>query len=496
MSRRSITDDSDSSPPTLRRRKRRRSTSKPAGEDISEWWSIDNAAHHLPDTSEWIAARSDCFAYHELRRLLQDVELRCRQSRREIARSYHSGLQAADQNVLKKLYLLQEAELECRIMLATTPLETDTTLRLQSFMQLSKVWNGTACANQLQTQLTTSLGQEELPKNAFLVEREKALCSHMDRIFASINQKEFQKTFQEFKNIKSRHPHVVHTSMYQTFMFERTNNDLKSANAGQARIRVRQSRNQATRLRTLFLPTRVLLHDNLFHASALLQILKERTSTRAKHPQVELDQVWNQLLAIIAIANGSVAEPAFFLSTMEFLVSLLKAGFGFQDIDTPRIEKKRLDSGLTQFHVSDNNRDPSEYMVGLGEVFAEFVLFVHGSMVAAFFNSWNVRPGTISMSPTSMQAMLDVKGTCKVCLETVVRQKGVYSEGVSIGMRDKRRGDLGTRTLVSENRDCAYECFASYSIPRTLASFFFFFAEIYHSECRRFREKETLLALS
>lgn len=54
-----------------------------------------------------------------------------------------------------------------------------------------------------------------------------------------------------------------------------------------------------------------LLHDNLFHATALFDILKRESLTESS-VKGKVEQAWQRIIAVLAICYGCTAEPTFF----------------------------------------------------------------------------------------------------------------------------------------------------------------------------------------
>ena len=177
-----------------------------------------------------------------------------------------------------------------------------------------------------------------------------------------------------------------------------------------------------------------------------------------------------------------------------------------------RTIKRSQAFGVVGFELCDapdcNSTPPYSYR----QLFAEFALFVHGSVVAAISSSWKlIGSSGFIFGPNQkyepgeemLAKLLACNEHCCICGEAMSIVYGKkQSEGRhSIGMRDKRLGDFLTRSVVSTDRDSVYPCFSGFDRgcmsagkEDLVAPFFFYFGEISHAGCRLFREKETMLS--
>jgi hypothetical protein len=65
----------------------------------------------------------------------------------------------------------------------------------------------------------------------------------------------------------------------------------------------------------------------MFHSLALFSILQGDGLPTAI-PAAEVDELWLQIISIIAICRGCTAEPSFFLSTLDRLLDDLRMAYG------------------------------------------------------------------------------------------------------------------------------------------------------------------------
>lgn len=75
-------------------------------------------------------------------------------------------------------------------------------------------------------------------------------------------------------------------------------------------------------------PRAELLQDNVFHALALFDVLNNVVCLPTAIPIAEIDELWLQILSVIAICRGCTSEPSFFLSTLDKLLDDLRLAYG------------------------------------------------------------------------------------------------------------------------------------------------------------------------
>lgn len=149
-------------------------------------------------------------------------------------------------------------------------------------------------------------------------------------------------------------------------------------------------------------------------------------------------------------------------------------------------------------------------------LFAELALFLRGSVISAVFNTWQLlvfprSQKTKDRQRTKFQSLINWKSTCAVCGKELELPAGELPyRALSVGMKDIRLGSFLSRSGVSDNRGDVYGCFSSLTSgmhagwlgevedrwSHSLGPFFFYFAGLYHPECKLFREKETAMHAS
>ena len=264
---------------------------------------------------EWQSARSNLSAYYEIRRHLQETQRRCRRLYDELLKfRLSSSTSDLEQTVLRKLYLLQEARNECDELLANTQLETDLISGIQRLTTGQEDVGQQAHSGHSQTPEDESPDKSKALPRMAIKQLDHELTSHCSALLGSINTSRFKASLAEFEGIRTRHPFLSASSAHPSYLF-------------------REARDRSL-FRAEFLPSKVLLHDNLYHAIQLFGELGERALEGADLKRA--DQIWRHLIATVAISNGCISDPAFFLSTMDRLLSQLKSAFGkFSKFDQP-----------------------------------------------------------------------------------------------------------------------------------------------------------------
>jgi hypothetical protein len=84
--------------------------------------------------------------------------------------------------------------------------------------------------------------------------------------------------------------------------------------------------NHARRTQAHSVPREELLHDNIFYAHAIFQILVDEGLDLVNLDNIK--EIWLQLLSVVAILCGCTSEPSFFLSTLDWLLDNLRTAFG------------------------------------------------------------------------------------------------------------------------------------------------------------------------
>lgn len=135
---------------------------------------------------------------------------------------------------------------------------------------------------------------------------------------------------------------------------------------------------------------------------------------------------------------------------------------------------------------------------------AEFALFIHGSAIYAIMHSASVfTMPEINGWQTWWSSLLKWKDECAVCGKKLTSPSGNLQDPwkISVGMRDKRSGKYTSESRVADERHTVYLCFSRMLTSlgngwsHGLGPVFFYFAELYHADCRFAREKERALVL-
>jgi hypothetical protein len=141
--------------------------------------------------------------------------------------------------------------------------------------------------------------------------------------------------------------------------------------------------------------------------------------------------------------------------------------------------------------------------------FTELALFLRGSVISAIFSTWQLFafPRWQSRDDryrTKFESLFRWKNICAVCGKELEGPDGELPDQFpSVGMKDTRLGSFLSRSGISGNRGDVYDCFSGLTsgffsswngIEDTwshgVGVIFFYYAELYHPQCKPSREKE------
>lgn len=130
--------------------------------------------------------------------------------------------------------------------------------------------------------------------------------------------------------------------------------------------------------------------------------------------------------------------------------------------------------------------------------FRDTALFIRGAVAFAIGCTWKLETAvwngiTGGLSRDFMKSLHQWRDHCPICL-----QKIDVDAKTSVGHLDPRSGDRSARVGVADNRRYAFFCFAAFGgilssnsrWDSSLGPFFFFYADVFHAECKHLREKE------
>jgi hypothetical protein len=304
-------------------------------------------------TKEWVAFREDLFRYTQHRRALLKTESLCDDIRYQLLNSHSSPSKDT-----VKLSRLQEASTECRTRLSGTRLEgvvigfIDHLIKKfeKDFKPISNIWAqndlsnpGRQTTDLIRERYATVPGntgndsedfledrvrwtsltlpqvgfperhasiRDDMALNGSLETLDSSLIKRAMLVFDQVDEAQFSQRLGQILSIKSRLASIV----------ERVG----CSNKGNGHRQPHPGTYE--RVDSMRIPQMELLHDNLFHASELLRVIKDDFIANGKIPEVE--QIWLRLMGIIAICWGCTSEHALFFSTMDRLLDQLRFRVG------------------------------------------------------------------------------------------------------------------------------------------------------------------------
>lgn len=243
-----------------------------------------------PQTSlEWIQLHKELYNYYMLRRRLLDIEKQSLQLHFIIGRA---GQERLGKQELTCLYHLQEVAASSRRQLQGTKLEYKIRAKI---CQLRGVLEGPI-----------------EPYEGCLSLTDTTLTNQAPLVLDQIDPLQFRENLDFLLSCNTRPPAATLYKGKKT-----TDHNRPVLPTSRRALRV-----QAGRFRR-----EDLLHDNMFHSLALFSILQGDGLPTAILA-AEVDELWLQIISIIAICRGCTAEPSFFLSTLDRLLDDLRMAYG------------------------------------------------------------------------------------------------------------------------------------------------------------------------
>jgi hypothetical protein len=133
--------------------------------------------------------------------------------------------------------------------------------------------------------------------------------------------------------------------------------------------------------------------------------------------------------------------------------------------------------------------------------FTELALFLRGSVISAIFSAWQLFAFPRWQSRDDIYRWKNICAVCRKELEGPDEE--LPDRFPSVGMKDIRLGSFLSRSGISDNRGDVYDCFSGLTsgflsswngIEDTwshgVGAIFIYYAELYHPECKPFREKK------
>jgi hypothetical protein len=321
-----------------------------------------------PTTVDALEVRQDIFRYQEMRRRLLHTRKLCSQQQYLIKKEKSAEILGdptpQQQDVLEKLYHLQETASECQQVLeegeleativswidgllsrldktmlaapASLPTLQETAKRtyqeaielLRKKHDFNPVLNIPGASPKVFARIFRARPKAEeqdsnrrepvdatLWSHGSLQDIGRRLTNRLHRLRGSLDFDRFATNLRYFLGIQARLPHLEDG---QDTWQGRAHNTVQY---GARRTRFRQAKD---------IESFDLLHDNVYHAARIFSALVQEASGLPSHVDVRLEQAnktWLRMLAVIAIYYGGIYEPGYILSVVDRLLSDLARCF-------------------------------------------------------------------------------------------------------------------------------------------------------------------------